>query len=60
METLTDLCHRVKRLTHKVVVNGPAVFFPDPLTTLSFKKRKGISLTALQCELPLQSESSAE
>lgn len=38
----------VKRLTEKVVVNGPTVYFPDPLTTLSYTKRKAINLTALQ------------
>eukprot|EP00198_Chlamydomonas_reinhardtii_P011859 XP_001701196.1 predicted protein [Chlamydomonas reinhardtii] len=38
----------VKRLTEKVVVNGPTVFFPNPLTTLSYSKRKAINLSALQ------------
>ncbi len=27
---------------------GPTVYFPDPLTTLSYTKRKAINLTALQ------------
>ena len=49
----------LKRLTDKVVVNGPTVFFPSPLTTLSYKKRKGISLTALQCGCPLPSSMGA-
>lgn len=38
----------LKELTGKRVVNGPAVFFPSPLTTLSYKKRTGLSLTQLQ------------
>ncbi|KAG2489958.1 hypothetical protein HYH03_011588 [Edaphochlamys debaryana] len=38
----------VKRLTEKIVVNGPTIYFPSPLTTLSFAKRKAINLTALQ------------
>ena len=49
----------LKRLTDKVVVNGPTVFFPSPLTTLSYKKRKGISLTALQCGCHLPSSMGA-
>ena len=39
----------LKLLTAKGVRNGPCIVFPNPLTTLSYKKRKGISLTALQC-----------
>jgi hypothetical protein len=35
---------RIKRLTHVTVVNGPAVCFPNPLTTLSAKKRAAIQL----------------
>ncbi|KAG2428571.1 hypothetical protein HYH02_014374 [Chlamydomonas schloesseri] len=38
----------VKRLTEKIVVNGPTVYFPNPLTTLSYSKRKAINLSALQ------------
>merc|ERR1719487_338276 len=38
----------LKKLTEKVVINGPGVHFPSYLTTLSFAKRKALSLTELQ------------
>lgn len=38
----------VKKLTEKIVVNGPAVYFPSPLSVLSYTKRKAIPLTALE------------
>mmetsp|Transcript_30905 Transcript_30905/g.68436 ORF Transcript_30905/g.68436 Transcript_30905/m.68436 type:complete len:647 (+) Transcript_30905:67-2007(+) len=38
----------VKKLTEKIVINGPGLYFPDPFTTLSYVKRKGINLTAMQ------------
>jgi len=36
----------VKRLTEKVVYNGPCVVFPSYMTTLSYKKRKAVTLDA--------------
>ena len=38
----------VKQLTRKIVINGPAVYFPSFVTTLSYKKRKGLSLNSNQ------------
>merc|ERR1719267_26693 len=38
----------IKRLTEKVVINGPGIHFPSYFTTLSFQKRKAVPLTELQ------------
>ncbi len=38
----------VKKLTEKVVINGPALYFPSPFNVLSYAKRKAINLTALE------------
>lgn len=38
----------LKNLTDKRCINGPAVYFPSYFNTLSFKKRKGSHLSALQ------------
>jgi len=38
----------VKTVSGKIVHDGPVIIFPSLLTTLSYQKRKGISLNALQ------------
>lgn len=38
----------LKHLKGKECINGPAIAFPSLFTTLSFKKRKGIALSATQ------------
>jgi len=38
----------IKQLTKKVVVNGPCVCCPNPLTTLSFKRQKALCLTSTE------------
>merc|ERR1719502_1634557 len=38
----------LKHTTGKRVINGPAIHFPSLITTLSYKKRKGISLSTLE------------
>jgi hypothetical protein len=42
----------LKHLTTKAVAKRPVAYFPKPLPlpTLSYKKRKAVSLTALECE----------
>jgi len=38
----------LKKLTEKVVIGGPRVYFPSPFTTLNYTKRKGVVLTTTQ------------
>lgn len=37
-----------KHIKGKEVINGPAISFPSPFTTLSYKKRKGVVLSETQ------------
>jgi len=50
----------VKRLTEKVVIPGPAVCFPNPLTTLKFEKLKDIVIQELQYVVVLDEATGAE
>ena len=50
----------VKTVSGKIVHDGPVIIFPSLLTTLSYKKRKGISLSALQYVLVQDSVTGAK
>lgn len=49
----------LKELTHKRVINGPAVIFPSYLSVLSYKKRKAEPISSLQYALVEDTETGA-